>query len=112
MRKLDEIITIDVLHPVDKVLEAEWKQSKTVSDKGRICKISAWMMEGFCTGLRGEEMLLVDMLRTATSVQRLMRDNATDPHFKLIVIGRTKGVQQEGKKFRILCVKITNATGL
>ena len=94
------------------MLEAEWKQSKTVPDKRRICKIGAWMMGGFCTGLRREEMLLVDILRTATSVQRLMRDNATDPHFKLIVIGRTKGVQQEGKKFRILCVKITNATGL
>ena len=57
-------------------------------------------------------MLLVDMLGTATSVQRLMRDNATDPQFKLIVIGRTKGVEQDGKKFGIPCVRITNATGL
>ena len=57
-------------------------------------------------------MLLVDMLGTATSVQRLMRDNATDPHFELIVIRRTKGVQQDGKKFEIPCVKITKATGL
>ena len=58
-------------------------------------------------------MLLVDMLLgAATSVQRLMGDNMTNPHFKLIVIGRTKGVQQDSKKFGILCVKITNATGL
>ena len=44
VRKPDGIITIDVLHVVDKVLEAEWRQSKTVSDKQRICKIGAWMM--------------------------------------------------------------------
>ena len=69
VRKPDEIITIDVLHVVDKILEAEWKQSKTVSDKQRICEIGNWMMGGFCTGLPGEEMLLVDMLGTATSVQ-------------------------------------------
>ena len=112
VRKPDEIITIDVLHAVDKVLEAEWKKAKTVADKRRICELGAWMMGGFCTGLRGEEMLLVDMLGTATSVQRLMRDAATDPHFKFIVIGRTKGVQQDGKKFGIPCVKITKATGL
>lgn len=52
---------------------------------------------------RGEEMLLVDMFGTATSIQRLMRDDAIDPHSKLIVMGRTKGVQQDGKKFGSLC---------
>ena len=35
-----------------------------------------------------------------------------DPHFKLIIIGSTKGVQQDGKKFGILCIEITSATGL
>jgi hypothetical protein len=70
------------------------------------------MMGGFCTGLRGEEMLLIDMFGTATSIQRLMKDTALDPHFKLVVIGRTKGVQQDGKAFGIPCVKVTSATGL
>ena len=112
VRKPDEIISIDVLHAVDKILEAEWKNSKAPEPTRRICEIGAWMMGGFCTGLRGEEMLLVDTLGTATSVQRLMKDDAPDPHFKFVVIGRTKGVQQDGKSFGIPCVKITKATGL
>jgi hypothetical protein len=74
--------------------------------------MGAWMMGGFCTGLWGEEMLLVDMLGTATSVQKSMKDDAIDPHFKFIIIRRTKGVQQDGKRFGILCVKVTKVTGL
>ena len=67
----------------------------------RICEIGAWMIGGFCTGLRGTDdmLLLGDMFGMARSIQRLMRDNATDPHFKflMIVIDRTKGVQQDEK---------------
>jgi hypothetical protein len=112
VRKPDEIITIDVLHAVDKILEMEWANAKSSEQKRRICEMGAWMMGGFCTGLRGEEMLLVDMLGTLTSVQKLMKVGAPDPHFKFVIIGRTKGVQQDGKKFAIPCVKVTQATGL
>lgn len=75
-RKPDEIITIDVLHAVDTILESEWGRVKTEAEKRRIGEVGAWMMGGFCTGLRGEKMLLVDMLGTAKCIQRLMRDDA------------------------------------
>jgi hypothetical protein len=39
-----------------------------------------------------------------------MKDDAPNPHFKFIVIGRTKGVQQDGKTLGIPCVKVTKAT--
>jgi hypothetical protein len=112
VRKPDELITIEVLHAVDRILEKEWTKAKTQELKRRIYEIGAWMMGDCCAGLRGEEMLLVDMLGTLTSIQRLMKDEASDPHFKFIIIGRTKGVQQDGKKFGILCVKVMKGTGL
>ena len=93
VRKPDEIISIDVLHAVDKVLEAEWTVANIPEQKRRIAEIGAWMIGGFCTGLRGEEMLMVDTWGTASSVHRFMKEDALDPHFKFIVIGRTKGVQ-------------------
>ena len=70
------------------------------------------MMGSFCTGLRGEEMLLIDLFGTRTSVEKTMGDGASDPHFKFVIIGRTKGVQQDGKAFGIPCVKVTTGTGL
>jgi hypothetical protein len=112
VRKPDEIVTIDVLHAIDKILEGEWSLAKTKEDKRRICELGAWIMGGFCTGLRGEEMLLIDALGTSNSVARGMKEGVRDPHFKFVVIGRTKGVQQDGKAFGIPCVKITRGTGL
>jgi hypothetical protein len=112
VRKPDAIVTIDVLHAIDSILEGEWASAKTQSDRRRICELGAWVIGGFCTGLRGEEMLLIDALGTAKSVERGMKDGAPDPHFKFIVIGRTKGVQQDGKTFGIPCVKTTKGTGL
>ena len=112
VRKPDEIVSIDVLHAVDRILENEWKGAKTHDQKRRTCEMGAWMMGSFCTGLRGEEMLLIDLFGTRTSVEKTMGDGASDPHFKFVIIGRTKGVQQDGKAFGIPCVKVTTGTGL
>jgi hypothetical protein len=77
VRKPDKIITkitIDALHAVDKILEKVWKKAKTQAQ---------------------EEMLLVDMLGTATSIQRLMKDGASDPHFKFVTIGGATRSQED-----------------
>jgi hypothetical protein len=69
VRKPDEINTIGVLHAVDKFLEGEWASTKMQEQKKRICEMGAWMKRDFCTSLRSKDMLLVDMLGMATSVQ-------------------------------------------
>jgi hypothetical protein len=43
----------------------------------------------------------------AKSVTQFMKADSADPHFKFVVLGRTKGVQEDGHKFAIPCVKET-----
>lgn len=57
-------------------------------------------------------MLLIDLFGTAKSVTQLMKKDALDPHFKFIILGRTKGVQEDGHTFAIPCVKETQGTHL
>jgi hypothetical protein len=57
VRKPEEIVTIDVLHAMDKRLEGEWTVEKTQADQRHICELGAWVIGGFCMGLQGEEML-------------------------------------------------------
>ena len=57
-------------------------------------------------------MALIDLAGTRRSVEEGMGPAATDPHFKFVIIGRTKGVQQDGHKFAIPCVAVTQGTGL
>jgi hypothetical protein len=52
-------------------------------------------------------MLLIDLFGTAKSVAQFMRKYLVDPHFKFVIFGRIKGVQEEGHKFAIPCVKET-----
>jgi hypothetical protein len=61
VRHQDEPITIEVLHELDRILEAEWQQAKLPSQKQQVAEMGTWFIVGFCSGLRGEEMLLVEL---------------------------------------------------
>jgi hypothetical protein len=67
---------------------------------------------GVCMQLQGEEMLLIDLFGMAKRVIAFMSKDSPDPHFKFVIIGRTKGVQEDGHNFVILCIKETQATHL
>lgn len=52
-------------------------------------------------------MRLIDLYGTAKIVNQFMKESDPDPHFKFVIRGRTKGTQEDGHKFAIPCVKIT-----
>jgi hypothetical protein len=74
--------------------------------------MGTWIIGRVSPGLQGEEMLLIDLFSTAKSVSQTMTETSPDPHFKFVIIGRTKGVQEDGHKFGIPCVKETLGTHL
>jgi hypothetical protein len=72
--------------------------------------MGAWIVWGFCTGLRGEEVLLIEFAGTAKNIENLNDPN--EPHFVFVISGRTKGNQLSGAKFGIPCVGMTDGTYL
>jgi hypothetical protein len=65
VRHQDEAITIEVLHAVESILESKWNQAGRPDVKKRVAEMGAWFIAGFCSGLRGEEMLLIKLAGTA-----------------------------------------------
>jgi hypothetical protein len=65
VRHQDEAITIEVLHELDKILEKGWRQAKLPALKRQVAEMGTWYIVGFCSGLRGEEMLLIELAGTA-----------------------------------------------
>ncbi len=57
-------------------------------------------------------MLLIDVCGTAKSVSQFMKPGSPDPNFKFVILGRTKGVQEDGHKCAIPCIKETQGTHL
>jgi hypothetical protein len=110
VRKPDRVLTIDIIHAVDRILESEWENSKRGDERKRIAEMGAWFIGGFCTGLRGEEKLLIELAGTAKSLEHLT--DVKNAHFVFVISGRTKGDQTSGAKFGVPCVPVTQGTHL
>ena len=99
-KQQDEVITIDVLHACQKILEVEWRKADTLAYKRVVAESGAWLIGGFCTGLRGEEMLLIEFAGTQKSLQHI-RDEK-NAHFSFVILGRTKGNRMSGANSKCL----------
>ena len=109
--KPDWPVTIEVMKHIDTMLEEQWDAAADdyVARK-RIAEMAVWFLAGFCTGLRGEEMLMVELAGTTKSTRHL--NDAVKPFFELRILGRTKGRQENGRHFYMPCVGVTGRSGL
>ena len=95
----DEPISIDVLKTIEVILEAEWGEATRTDTKRQIAEMGSWFIAGFCSGLRGEEMLLIELAGTAAGLA--FRSDPECPHFMMVISGRTKSNQVGGAKFSL-----------
>jgi hypothetical protein len=68
--------------------------------------MGTWFTGGFCTGLRGEEMVRIEFAGTAKTVDKYVYLKL-EPDFMFVVTGRSKGNQLSGAKFSVPCVGTT-----
>ena len=81
VKRQDEPLTIDVLHALEGLMEAEWQQPLPPETRRHLAEMGVWFIAGFCSGLRGEEMLLIEFAGTRHSLSFLQ--NEVCPHFLL-----------------------------
>jgi hypothetical protein len=95
---------------VDRILENKWENSRRAEECKRIAEMGAWFIAGFCTGLRGEEMLLIELAGMANSLIHLTDEKHA--HFVFMISGRMNGDQTSGAKFVVPCIPVTQGTHL
>jgi hypothetical protein len=111
IRRQDEALSFDVLHAIDKIVEAKWKATKDPVIRRWVAEMRTWYTGGFCTGLRGEEMVRIEFTATAKSVEKWLK-REVDPYFMFVITGRSKGNQLSGAKFSAPCVSVAQGTHL
>jgi len=113
VRRQDEAFTIEIILQVNVNLEREWNKLIEGNASKRELKVVAemgtWFVVGFCTGMRGEEIPLIELAGTRNSLDNKM---GKEPYFNVVISGRTKGNQVSGSKFKFPCVYITSGSGL
>jgi hypothetical protein len=109
LKKQDEPISIDLIQAIERMLEVEWSKAIKPEQRKRVAEMGVWFIAGFCSGLRGEEMILIERAGTVKSLSHL---TDAEPWFKFVISGPTKGNQLSGSKFAIPIVGTTSGSHL
>ena len=107
--KQDKAVTIEVMHAVNDLLEDRWNQETSVQAQLKVARMGLWYNGGFCSALRGEEMLIVEFAGTANSLVHLEPGRHQDPYFYFTVTGPTKSNREAGATFKIPCAGTTKS---
>jgi hypothetical protein len=54
VRKPDRVLTIDIIHAVDRILEIEWENARRAEEQKHIAEMGAWFIGGFCPSLHAK----------------------------------------------------------
>ena len=108
--KQDWPIPIAVLHKVNELLEGNWGRATGCRELKRIAEIGTRFTNGFCSGLREEEMLLIEYAGTSKSLR--YHKAAPTPYQLLVLLGRTKGNQLSGAKLFLPIAARTEGTNI
>jgi len=113
IRRQDEAFTIEVIKQIQLHLELDWTRmvelGSDLKDRKVTAEMGTWFLVGFCTGMRGEEMPLIELAGTRNSLDNKLKGEG---YFNVVISGRTKGNQISGSKFAFPCVNVTNGNGL
>ena len=99
-------ISIEVMHELQDLLEADWRDAKTSEERRKVVEAAFIFVRVFCWGLRGEEMFLVDLGATR-QVWKYCRKHPTD-HIMVALVGRRKRFVGE-RAFLLPCVYTTKS---
>ena len=107
--KQDKPITIEILQAIESLLEGLWGSADSHPKRLKISRMGLWLIGGFCTALRGEEMLIVELAGFVNSLEHLQQGRHPIPYFYFTVSGRTKMNRDTGAKFKIPCAGRTSS---
>jgi hypothetical protein len=104
----DTAISIEILHAVQTNLEDDWSRCDTMVDRLRVAELGFIFVVGFCTGLRGEELMMIDLAGCLKHQSEALAHKT--PHVVIALWGRFKGVK--GEAYHLMPVVQKTATGL
>jgi hypothetical protein len=110
IRRPDKELNINAIHAADKILETERQSATMAVQKKKIAEMGAWFIGGFCRGLSGEEMLLIELTGVANIMVHLNKEE--NAHFLFVILGCMKKNQNSGTKFAVPCTPVTQGTHL
>jgi hypothetical protein len=98
---LDYSLSIEIFNKVMATLELQWREATTEAERDKIAKFGSLMMFGFVCGLRGEEIVKVDITGFLKYLE-VSQEHLEYPHLVVPLLGRFKVEMDERYHVMIL----------
>jgi hypothetical protein len=105
----DYALSIQVLHKILGNLDRDWRTARTLEARKETVEIAMFLVTGFGLGLRGEEVVKMDIAGFLTYFEA-GRDHAVHPHVMVPLLGRFKG--ETGERWHLLPVVWKTRSGI
>ena len=107
--KSDYAVTSEIVKELLEQLDSEWEVASCDSERKRIADMGLVIAAGFLCGLRGEEIMKVDL----GGLMKYLdpgRDHATCPHLIVALLGRLKG--ETGERYHMMVMSRVSRSGI
>jgi hypothetical protein len=104
----DFALSIKVIHRILGHLDKEWMEARTAAGRQDVVEIAMFLVAAFCLGLRGEEVVKMDIAGFMTYFEA-GRDH-DNPHVMIPLLGRFKG--ETGERWHLLPIVWKTRSGI
>jgi hypothetical protein len=105
----DHALSVKVLHKILGHLDRDWLGARTIEVRKEIVEIAFFLVAGFCLGLRGEEVVKLDISGFLTYFEA-GRDHPVHSHVMVPLLGRFKG--ETGERWHLLPIVWKTKSGI
>jgi hypothetical protein len=107
--KSDYAVTSEIVKELLDQLDSEWEVATSDAEKKRIADMGFLIAAGFLCGLRGEEIMKVDLGGLTKHLDK-GRDHAACPHLIVPLLGRLKG--ETGERHHMMVMARESRSGI
>jgi hypothetical protein len=105
----DFALSVRVVHKMLGHLDGEWDGARTMVKRKEIVEIACFLVLSFCLGLRGEEVVKMDIAGFLTYYEA-GRSHPEHPHVMVPLLGRFKG--ETGERWHLLPIVWRTRSGI
>jgi hypothetical protein len=105
----DFALSIWVLHKILGHLDNEWEAARTAAKRKEVVEIACFLVLAFCLGLRGEEVVKMDIAGFMTYFDA-GKGHSEHPHVMVPLLGRFKG--ETGERWHLLPIVWRTRSGI
>jgi len=105
----DFAVTSDIINALLRSLNEEWEDAASWEARAKIAEMAFVLIAGYCCGLRGEEIVKIDLAGLLKHLE-VGKQDVAHPHVIVPLLGRIKG--ETGERYHMMVLARETQSGI